>query len=853
MGELKTILQPHSEIFSENLALGMFTADLWQVYVGNAAKQYQDYSLFFEKTFITKNLEQLLRYVENRIKGRSEDAVLQLLSPFGGGKTHALIAVYHKALKDWKTKVIIFVGTEVDPQEVTLWGYLEKIITGRVSELKDKTAPGKEKLRKVLEQAVKDTDRNGFLLLIDELLEYVVKAAGVRVENSDLAAQTLAFMHELTEVISTIPKACMILTLPTDVAEHYDENAAIFYQKLRKVIGRTETVFTTVKEDEIPAIIRKRLFKHVDEAGVQELVAKIVTFFEEEDILPPNMSAAEYQRQFTKTFPFLPEIYQLFYYNWGRMSEFQRIRSMLRILSMLLRDVWKKECLYISLSDIDLKNGEVGPELLKYLEKHLFESVNVDLLNDNARIHLVSASLPEYYQKKQLALRVATAILLYSVPAAIEERGVSRLLLKRVTALYGHSTLLIDDIVYKLKESLFYLYEVKDRLYFDTTPNFNYILYNKMESIDDQELTSLEKKILKKLLVRKYFKIYIWPTSTKVIKDDDELKLIIFEEKNEDFLRNIIENKGQRPRIHRNTLLFLQPAESKKKLYDDLRKKIAYEYFLKNNENLKAQMLQQIKERLKTLENVLELRVQECYREILVPEKEKLEVLELPYPYLHKKATFTEKIYEFLREYGYIVDMLPAIIIKERYLQQNEYLITPHLYETFLNVIGEFRLVNKDVLINALTQGVENGIFALGKIVNDVIHCDAWKTAPKITLKDHEIIISPELCKKLSAKSFQEEIEKEKTRKTPIKERSDLSTTNKLELTFPLPKGHSTQIAAILRYLETKFEKITITIRAEDGEISKSEFEDKIKEALLQLGISVQDIDRKPKKRKTSK
>ena len=214
-----------------------------------------------------------------------------------------------------------------------------------------------------------------------------------------------------------------------------------------------------------------------------------------------------------------------------------------------------------------------------------------------------------------------------------------------------------------------------------------------------------------------------------------------------------------------------------------------------------------------------------------MPEKDKLEVLELPYPYLHKKSTFTEKIYEFLREYGYIVDMLPAIIIKERYLQQNEYLITQHLYETFLNVIGEFRLLNKDVLINALTQGVENGIFALGKIVNDVIHCDTWKTAPKITLKDHEIIISPELCKKLGAKSFQEEIDKEKTRKAPTKERSDLSTTNKLEL------------AAILRYLETKFEKITITIRAEDGEISKSEFEDKIKEALLQLGISAQDIE----------
>ncbi len=61
MTAFHTIAIPHDDILQGRLTMDVFAADLWEVF-----------------------------------KGRG-DPVLQIQTPFGGGKTHALIAMYHKA------------------------------------------------------------------------------------------------------------------------------------------------------------------------------------------------------------------------------------------------------------------------------------------------------------------------------------------------------------------------------------------------------------------------------------------------------------------------------------------------------------------------------------------------------------------------------------------------------------------------------------------------------------------------------------------------------------------------------------------------------------------------------------
>src|SRR6266487_6003759 len=278
MKPFHTIAVPHRDILEGKLTMNVFAADLWETYLGRTFPEYKDPNLFFKKTYLTEGLKNLLDVVENRLKGSGGDPVVQIQTPFGGGKTHALIAMFHRA-KDWEAKTVVIVGTAMSPQD-TLWGSIEKQLTGNISQLSGNVSPGREKLRTLLKT------HQPVLILMDEVLEYTTKAAGVQVRDTSLAAQTIAFMQELTEVAGTLDRVCVVVTLPSSVLEHYDEKAERLFQQLQKVAGRVEKIYTPVQEQEITKVIRRRLFSDVDETKAEKVVSEFMDYAERENILP---------------------------------------------------------------------------------------------------------------------------------------------------------------------------------------------------------------------------------------------------------------------------------------------------------------------------------------------------------------------------------------------------------------------------------------------------------------------------------------------------------------------------------------------------------------------------------------
>src|SRR3989454_3188180 len=301
MKPFHTIAVADKDIIEGRLTMDVFAADLWETYLGRAAPEYKEPKLFFEKTYITKGLSNLLSAVEKRLKGGGGDAVIQIQTPFGGGKTHALIAMYHRATQ-WKAMSVVIVGTAMNPKEETLWGALEKQLTGEIGQLKGEVSPGREVLRRILDA------NQPALVLIDELLEYTTKAAGVAVKETTLAAQTIAFIQELTEVAGTLPKVCIVVTLPSSIIEHYDEKAEKLFQQLQKVAGRVEKIYTPVQEQEITKVIRRRLFSDIDEAKAEKVVSEFMDYAERENILPIGIEPSEYRNDFLESYPFFPEV-----------------------------------------------------------------------------------------------------------------------------------------------------------------------------------------------------------------------------------------------------------------------------------------------------------------------------------------------------------------------------------------------------------------------------------------------------------------------------------------------------------------------------------------------------------------
>src|SRR5688572_8999746 len=85
-----------------------FAVHLDRVRDGTAVVDYRDPARFFAKTVLTKNLVSLAGETVRRLSGNrtSANAVFNLATQFGGGKTHALTLLWHlgnagPAAREW--------------------------------------------------------------------------------------------------------------------------------------------------------------------------------------------------------------------------------------------------------------------------------------------------------------------------------------------------------------------------------------------------------------------------------------------------------------------------------------------------------------------------------------------------------------------------------------------------------------------------------------------------------------------------------------------------------------------------------------------------------------------------------
>ncbi|KAB2845617.1 MAG: ATP-binding protein, partial [Hyphomicrobiaceae bacterium] len=93
------VVEPHEDVRTGELAMGTYAANLAAVAFGDddGPEVYADAERFFASTYFTEAMQGILRDVSSSLAGEPGDRVLQLRTPFGGGKTHSLLALYHLA------------------------------------------------------------------------------------------------------------------------------------------------------------------------------------------------------------------------------------------------------------------------------------------------------------------------------------------------------------------------------------------------------------------------------------------------------------------------------------------------------------------------------------------------------------------------------------------------------------------------------------------------------------------------------------------------------------------------------------------------------------------------------------
>lgn len=728
----------------------------------------------------------------------------------------------------------------MDPNTQTLWGEIERQLTGKVDKLSGNVSRGAASIRDML------GSHQPTLILIDELLHYVSKADGIRVEKTTLADQTIAFVQELSEAAKGLENTCVVVTLLSSTNEQLNtERAAELYEKLQKFSGRVEDTISPVDDHDIPNIIRARLFKNPRgqiEDRAEPVISEFVDYCEEQGILPEGMEKSKYRRLFEQSYPFLPQVIDVLYKRWGTLQKFQRTRGVLRLLSIVVHDLLKTDKPFISLGDFDLSNEQLAHELVRHLDDQFYGVIASDI-GDDSGASKVNKMLPQNLWAKELGTRAARAIFMYSHSGAENTRGATDKEVMRATLSRGIESANIDTILKEFQNQLFYL-NIKDGKYiFTKEANILKMKLDRMENIDPRKLEEEERRLIQDHIGSDRFKVVVWPQNSKDIENSPPMKLVILKKNDVKLMEEILDNVGEQPRLYRNNIFTLAPSEEKRGMFlNSLKSRIAWEQIKDGSVPLKAEQRKTLEKELARENDNLKYSIKEYYSTLYVPEKDGPRPARINVP-LPPSPTINQVVYKYLKDVSLINEEIGPIRIKTEYLIGNDHVDTSQLYETMLRTPGEKRPVSRDVLVNAINRGVLEGRFGLGDIEDDVPVCRRFKTDCTASLDPGEVIIKAELCASRTSEKDGKPEDPPAPPSTGGIQGGDKPTVEpdppprdvpSLHYSFTVPEGTVNSTFNMFLNISNKFRRFRLTVDADDGGMTKQDVEN-IKETLKQM------------------
>ncbi len=375
------VVRLREELRQGDLSLALFAADLYEVVMGRARRVYGDPREFFALTYPTHNLRELARQVALRLAGRSDKAVRQLELTYGGGKTHALITLFHlvnapDALPDLPAvrefvnhigflprrarvaavcfdKLDVEKGMEVrDPKGhirrlLHPWSVLAYAIAGDdglcllhagdQAEERE-SAPAETLLRELL--ALPEREGLATLVLLDEVLMYAREKVAL---DPTWRGRLTTFFQCLTQAATKVDRCAVVASLLATDPRKSDALGREITQELYTVFRREgeEAVEPVVKED-VAEILRRRFFTP-ESVEAERLRAPGLAAFQgvremDEQTRREGQAAEE---RFLRSYPFHPDLTEVLYTKWTQLEGFQRARGVLRTFALALRDAEK--------------------------------------------------------------------------------------------------------------------------------------------------------------------------------------------------------------------------------------------------------------------------------------------------------------------------------------------------------------------------------------------------------------------------------------------------------------------------------------------------------------------------------
>ena len=680
----REVVAPHRDVASGGYQQAEFAADLWQVHIGEGTDEYRNPAEFFRRTYLTESLKSLLSGAMQRLSGQGGDPVVELQTNFGGGKTHSMLALYHLfsgmptgellgiddliasaeiAARPDHVKRVVLVGTKISPGNPsakedgtvvkTLWGELAWQLGGRAAFDKVRqdderaTNPG-DTLRELM------NEYGPCLILIDEWVAYARQLH----DAADLPAGSFethfSFAQTLTESARAANHCLLVISLPSSDtatsphAQGEDEEVGglrgrAALSRLKNVIGRVESSWTPASTEEGFEIVRRRLFEPLSEREqftARDNVSRTFADFyrAQQQEFPAECRDADYERRLRAAYPIHPEVFDRLYTDWSALVKFQRTRGVLRLMAAVIHSLWDHgdRNPLIMPAHIPIDDPHVRNELTRYLSDNWTPIIEADVDGPNAlpqRIDGEVANLGKFSATR----RVARTVYLGSAPTtSVANRGIEDRRIKLGCAMPGETPAIFGDALRRLSTQATFLYQDGPRYWYSTQPTVTKLAEDRADQFRRDPapvVAEIEKRLRTDLRTAGDFqRLHTVPQSGADIPDDMDARLVVLgtehphssgsNSKAQAAATAILENRGNTPRLFRNTLVFLAVDQTRLQDLDEaVRRYLAWSSILQDKEtlNLDPHQVRQAEAQLKSEDGAVVGRLPEAYQWLLVP------------------------------------------------------------------------------------------------------------------------------------------------------------------------------------------------------------------------------------------
>lgn len=321
---------------------------------------------FLRITYPSSAIKRVLERIEEKLFKKSNQGGFLLVGPYGSGKSHTLITLYHLFNnpllgKDWgkqwkidfelpeKSRSVVVSTRRYDVDH--LWEPIFKLF-GREDLLsKIKRFPTTDQIEELIGD---DT----VAIFIDEIENWY--GAFDPEKQAHLIEQNETFLEHLLEVAADPAKKLFVFITFLEEKEG-----------LKKIFNRTKPVRIDVSPiEDREKVILYRLFEDIENIEIGKVETVVEKYINEySDPIKIN-DKQNYKQRMIRTYPFHPLLLDTLFQIYEAAAERQDIRGMLNVLADAVKDTYERKDL-ILVSDID-ENAFRGIDL-KLVEKYEFD------------------------------------------------------------------------------------------------------------------------------------------------------------------------------------------------------------------------------------------------------------------------------------------------------------------------------------------------------------------------------------------------------------------------------------------------------------------------------------------------